>query len=99
MMQLVLIFLTKRKEMILYCQSFGYGDQCTFNKRFYRSNRVSIPAEEGSIIPIMGISHHPHHGYFTHCPTAKHKQPNNLINRKEDTHKSLIVLQKPQTTK
>jgi hypothetical protein len=36
----------------------------------------------------MGISLHPHHGHFTQCPTAKHKQPNNLINRKEDTHKS-----------
>jgi hypothetical protein len=48
---------------------------------------VSVHAEEGSIIPIMGISLHPHYGHFTQCPIAKHKQPNNLINRKEGTHK------------
>jgi hypothetical protein len=49
--------------------------------------QVSVPTEDRSIIPIMGISHHPHHGYFTQCPTAKHKQLNNLLNRKEGTHK------------
>jgi hypothetical protein len=32
------------------------------------------------IIPIMSISHQ--------CPTAKHKQLNNLINKKEGIHKS-----------
>jgi hypothetical protein len=81
-MQLVLIVLTKRKEMIRYCESFGYGGKCALDKRFFRSNGVSVPTEEGSIIPIMGISHHPQHGHFTQCPTAKYNQPNNLINKK-----------------
>jgi hypothetical protein len=56
MMQLVLIILTKRKEMIRYCESFGYGGKCVLNKRFYRSNRVSVPAENGSNILIMDFS-------------------------------------------
>jgi hypothetical protein len=81
-MQLVLIVLTKRKEMIRYCESFGYGGKCALDKWFFRSNGVSVPTEEGSIIPIMGISHHPQHGHFTQCPTAKYNQPNNLINKK-----------------
>jgi hypothetical protein len=50
--------------------------------------KVSEPTEEGLIIPIMGISHHPQHGHFTQCPIAKHKQLNNLINRKEGIRKS-----------
>jgi hypothetical protein len=45
MMQLVLIVLTKRKEMIRYCESFGYGGKCTLNKRFYHSNGVGVPTE------------------------------------------------------
>jgi hypothetical protein len=60
MMQLVLIILTKRKEMICYCESLGYGGKCALDKCFYHSNGVSVPVEEGLIIPIMGISHHPH---------------------------------------
>jgi hypothetical protein len=47
----------------------------------------SSPSWAFHIIPIIGISHHPHHGHFTQRPTAKHKQPNNLINRKESTQK------------
>jgi hypothetical protein len=31
--------------------------------------QVSVPAEEGSIIPIMGISHHPRHEHFTSSPS------------------------------
>jgi hypothetical protein len=75
-----LTVLTKTKETTHYYKSFGYGGKDALNKRFYRSNGVSVPAEEGQIIPIMGISHQ--------CPTAKHKQPNNLINRKEGIRKS-----------
>jgi hypothetical protein len=56
MMQLILIVLTKRKEMIRYCKSFGYDDKCAVNKRFYCSNGVSVPVENGSNIPIMGFS-------------------------------------------
>jgi hypothetical protein len=59
MMQLVLIILTKRKEMIIYCESFRYGGKCTLNKRFYRSNGVSVPVENGSNIPIMGVTEPP----------------------------------------
>jgi hypothetical protein len=88
MMQLILIILTKRKEMICYCESFGYGGTTLSHIITNDLTHVSVSAEEGSIIPIMAISLHPQHGHFTQCPTAKHKQPNNLINRKEGTHKS-----------
>jgi hypothetical protein len=50
-MQLDLTILTKRKEMIRYCESFGYGGKCALDKHFYRSNGVSILAEKGSNIP------------------------------------------------
>jgi hypothetical protein len=56
MMQLILIMLTKRKEPIRYCKSFGYGGKCGLDKCFYRSNGVSVPTENGSNIPIMGFS-------------------------------------------
>jgi hypothetical protein len=59
----------QEKEIIHYYESFGYGGKCAIDKRFYRSNRDSVPAEEGSIIPIMGISLHSHHGHFTSSPT------------------------------
>jgi hypothetical protein len=78
----------QEKETIHYCESFRYGGKCALDEHFYRSNGVSVPAEGGSIIPIVGISLHPQHGHFTQCPIAKHKQPNNLINRKEGTRKS-----------
>jgi hypothetical protein len=68
-MQLILIVLIKRKEMIRYYESFGYSGKCALDKCFYHSNGVSVPAEEVSIIPIMGISHHLQHGHFTSSPT------------------------------
>jgi hypothetical protein len=55
-MQLVLITLTKRKEMIHYCESVGYGGTTLSNIVANSLMHVSVPAEEGSIIPIMGIS-------------------------------------------
>jgi hypothetical protein len=65
MMQLILIVLTKRKETICYFESFRYGGKCALNKRFYRSNGVSVPAEKGSNIPIMGFSlTSPYNGLF-----------------------------------
>jgi hypothetical protein len=42
--------------MICNCESFGYGDITLSNIDL---THVSVPTEEGSIIPIMGISHHP----------------------------------------
>jgi hypothetical protein len=47
MMQLILIALTKRKDTTRYCESFGYGGTSALSHRFYRSNRVSVPAEDG----------------------------------------------------
>jgi hypothetical protein len=46
----------KEKETIRYCESFGYGGQCALDRRFYRSNEVSVPVENRSNIPIMGFS-------------------------------------------
>jgi hypothetical protein len=36
--------------------SFGYDGRCALDKRFYHSNGVSVSAEEGSNILIMGFS-------------------------------------------
>jgi hypothetical protein len=46
----------QKKEMIRYCKSFGYGRQGALDKCFYRSNKVSVPAENVSNIPVMGFS-------------------------------------------
>jgi hypothetical protein len=68
-MQLILIVLIKRKEMICYCESFGYGGKCALNKHFYRSNGVSVPTENGSNISIMGFSlTSPYNGLFKSSP-------------------------------
>jgi hypothetical protein len=65
MMQLILIVLTKRKEMTCYCELFGYGGKCALDKCFYRSNEIIVPAENGSnisiewafqIVPLVGFS-------------------------------------------
>jgi hypothetical protein len=45
----------KEKQTIHYYKSFGYGGQGALNKRFYRSNEVSVPAENGSNIPITSL--------------------------------------------
>jgi hypothetical protein len=73
MMQLVLIVLIKRKEMIRYCESFGYDDTTLSNIIVHDLTHVSVPAEERSIIFIMDILHHPRHGHFTQCSTAMYK--------------------------
>jgi hypothetical protein len=68
-MQLDLTSITKRKEMIRYCESFEYGDKYALNKRFYRSNGVSVPAENGLNISIMGFSlTSPYNGLFKSPP-------------------------------
>jgi hypothetical protein len=79
--------------MIRYCKSFRYGGQGALDKCFYRSNEVSVPAENGSNIPIMGFSltspsngfsYHPPSGLFTN--KFLHVSINNkiiFINRKE----------------
>jgi hypothetical protein len=81
-MQLDQTILTKRKETIHYCESFRYGGNDALDKRFYRSNEVSVPAESGSSILIMGFSiTSPYNGLFKsplvdfshQGPIAKHK--------------------------
>jgi hypothetical protein len=70
--------------MICYCKSFGYGGQGALDKRFYHSNEVSVPAENGSNIPIRGFSNHPPSGLFIN--KFLHVSINNkiiFINRKE----------------
>jgi hypothetical protein len=48
---------------------FGYGGKCTLNKRFYCSNVVSVPVENGSNIPIMSFSlTSPYNGLFKSSP-------------------------------
>jgi hypothetical protein len=42
-----LTVLNKTKEMTRYCGSFGYGGKAALNKRFYRSNEVSVHTEDG----------------------------------------------------
>jgi hypothetical protein len=79
--------------MIHYCESFGYGGQGALNTRFYRSNGVSVPAENGSNIPIMGFSlTSPYNELFKSSPSGLftnkflHVSINNKIisiNRKE----------------
>jgi hypothetical protein len=65
-MQLDLTVLTKRKETICYCESFGYSGKYTLNKCFYHSNGVSAPAENGSNILIISFSlTSPYNGLFT----------------------------------
>jgi hypothetical protein len=68
-MQLVFMILTKRKETIRYYESFGYGGTTLSNIIANDLMHVSVPTEKGLIIPIMGISHHPHHGHFTSSPS------------------------------
>jgi hypothetical protein len=41
-----LTVLTKIKEMTRYCESFGYSGKGALDKRFYRSNGVSVPTEK-----------------------------------------------------
>jgi hypothetical protein len=68
MMQLILIILTIRKEIICYCESFGYDGTTLSSIVANNLTYVSVPTEEGSIIPIIGISLHPQHGHFTSSP-------------------------------
>jgi hypothetical protein len=47
MMQLVLIVLTKRKEMIRYCEMFRYGGTTLSNIMANDLTHVSVLAEDG----------------------------------------------------
>jgi hypothetical protein len=46
-MHRILIILTKRKEMICYCESFGYGGTTLSNIIANNLTHVSVPAEDG----------------------------------------------------
>jgi hypothetical protein len=83
----------KENEMIRYCKSFGYGGQCALDKRFYHSNEVGVPMENGLNIPIMSFSlTSSYNGLFKSSPSGLftnkflHVSINNkiiFINRKE----------------
>jgi hypothetical protein len=47
MMQLILIILTKRKEMIRYCESFRYGGTTLSNIITNNLTHISVHAEDG----------------------------------------------------
>jgi hypothetical protein len=47
MMQLVLIVLTKRKEMVRYCETFGYGGTTLSNIVANDLTHVSVLVEDG----------------------------------------------------
>jgi hypothetical protein len=47
MMQLILIVLTKRNEMIRYCETFRYGGTTLSNIIAYDLTHASVPTEDG----------------------------------------------------
>jgi hypothetical protein len=47
MMQLILIVLTKRKEMFRYCETFGYGGTTLSNIIANDLTHFSVPVEDG----------------------------------------------------
>jgi hypothetical protein len=47
MMQLILIILTKRKEMICYCEMFRHGGTTLSNIIANNLMHVSVPVENG----------------------------------------------------
>jgi hypothetical protein len=57
MMQLFLIILTKRKGMICYCESFGYGGIMLLNIVANDLTHISVPVEDRQIIPIIWAFH------------------------------------------
>jgi hypothetical protein len=57
MMQLILIILTKRKEMIRYYELCGYSDIMLSNIVANDLTYVSVLTENGQIIPIMWAFH------------------------------------------
>jgi hypothetical protein len=46
MMHLILIILSKRKEMICYCESFGYGGTTLSNIVANDLMHISVPTED-----------------------------------------------------
>jgi hypothetical protein len=57
MMQLILIVLTERKEMIRYCESIGYGGTTLSNVISNDLMHVSVPAKNRQIIPSIWAFH------------------------------------------
>jgi hypothetical protein len=47
MMQLILIVLTKRKQPIRYCKTFGYGGTILSNIIANDLTHVSVPVKDG----------------------------------------------------
>jgi hypothetical protein len=72
-MQLVLIILTKRKEAIRYCESFGYSGIMLSNIIANDLTHGSVPVEDGYNMPLGGPAllcpHHVTSGPALACPT------------------------------
>jgi hypothetical protein len=56
-MQLILIFLTKRKEMICYRESFGYGGTMLSHIVANDLTHVRVHVENRQIIPNIWVFH------------------------------------------
>jgi hypothetical protein len=73
-----LTILNKPKEMIRYCKSFSYGGVTLSNIVANNLTHVSVPIENGKIIPIIWAFHFiPIMGISQQRATTKHKQPIN----------------------
>jgi hypothetical protein len=57
MMQLVLILLTKRMEIIHHCESFRYDGTTLSNIIAHDLTHVSVPIENGQVIPNKWAFH------------------------------------------
>jgi hypothetical protein len=98
--KLSLIFLTKQKTTICYCELFGYGGKTLSTHNTNDLIQVSVPAEDGSqqLATFTQALRRSSTFVPTHAPSGlvlsyplqvlqgKQKQPN-FINNKEGIHK------------
>jgi hypothetical protein len=82
MMLRVLIILTKRKEMIRYCETFGYGGTTLSNIVGIDLTHVIVSAEARYSMPLEGPAlscpHHAPSGPTLTCPTQAPHGPSVL---------------------
>jgi hypothetical protein len=57
---LTLIVLAKTKETIRYCESHAIGDKVALNTISIDLMQVSVPAEDGSNMPLVDQHFHAH---------------------------------------
>jgi hypothetical protein len=104
--------LSKTKEMIRYCESFGYDGKNTLTNVSNDLTRTSVPVEDGSqqsttfthalwgsstFVPTHALVNWYFRAHFN-VLQAKHKHQN-LHKQQNKTFTALIVLLKPQTIK